>query len=772
MKKNYPFGLENPISLPKITLGLRQAISPYIQVSINPFISCFLVIGMLFGTAFIGYGQKKGKNKDDEGHNGNKNDVILFTCIRKLDNGMYEAYFGYTNPTNQTITVDQKDSFVYLKDALDTDESDDDAEDIREPRENHHHGVEKLPGIKSFKPGTVAKAFSVVFNGRGHAKWTVVFPGQKRNEQSHKTKVWATSRSSVCSSDNVIFPVFGGAGKSYTLIGAELTALATNNAGEQPSGFIYQIKEGKVLLEIVPKEGQMQNALALLTTTGGFNVPMADFTVAPAVVIAKNYATIDVFFPINRLLELNDYPTTFNFIRPMYLPFPKVGIAETQGDGAMLTNIARESFGTRDSEGNFKPLDGTGVLAAVISDSFDTQPASAGQPSKATVDAQQGDLPGAGNPQYPTPVQVLKEYPNGVGSDEGRAMLQILHDVAPGATLGFRTGVLSPRDLSLGIDNLADAGYSIIVDDITYPLEPFFQDGQIAESIKRFTAISGNFYFTSAGNFKNIGYQSVFVNSTAAPVTDFLTGGSPARAHVFGANQDVKQKIQVAPGTYMIVLQWNEDLASQNNQVGAATDLDIYLVDDAGNRIVDTNRVNLFGDSVEAMLFEASASAPANIMIVSANGPAPANLAFRYIVFRSDGLQIMEYNSGAPTVSGHAMTAEAITVGAVDYRVAQNPSAEAFSSYAGILSNNRLLQVDISAPDGGNTNVGSIGQDISADPRSFTQLFWNLSCRPPCCRGLRTHEIGLILLVSRWITHRSARIDKLASRSSSAIIQK
>ncbi len=144
------------------------------------------------------------------------------------------------------------------------------------------------------------------------------------------------------------------------------------------------------------------------------------------------------------------------------------------------------------------------------------------------------------------------------------------------------------------------------------------------------------------------------------------------------------------------------------------------------------NRINTNGDAAEVLVFQATGVGTANILITrsAASGPLTGPLPMRYIAFRTssdagtaNGLEFLEYNQGAPTVSGHAMTPEAITVGAVDYRVALNPSAQDFSSYAGILENNQLLEVDISAPDGGNTNVGSIGQDIAADEDSFPNFF-------------------------------------------------
>ena len=62
------------------------------------------------------------------------------------------------------------------------------------------------------------------------------------------------------------------------------------------------------------------------------------------------------------------------------------------------------------------------------------------------------------------------------------------------------------------------------------------------------------------------------------------------------------QKIHVAPGTYFIALQWAEGLASQENNTGAITDLDIYLVDDQGQLIVGNNRVNDDGDPTEFLV--------------------------------------------------------------------------------------------------------------------------------------------------------------------------
>ena len=221
------------------------------------------------------------------------------------------------------------------------------------------------------------------------------------------------------------------------------------------------------------------------------------------------------------------------------------------------------------------------------------------------------------------------------------------------------------------------------------------------------------------------------MSSSAQPQTNFLTPGSNVRAHVFGTNvdgtPDILQEISVEEGVYMLVLQWEDDIASQDNLSGAFTDLDFYIVDDDGNLIVGNNRSNEDGDPTEIMVFQATGSGNANIMITSTNGAATSGLPFRFIAFRSDGLEFLEYG-GAPTVSGHAMTPAANAIAAVDYRTAQNPDPQSFSSFAGTLSSNQILQIKLSAPDGVDTNVSSIGVDV--DGTGFPNFFGTSAAAP------------------------------------------
>ena len=117
---------------------------------------------------------------------------------------------------------------------------------------------------------------------------------------------------------------------------------------------------------------------------------------------------------------------------------------------------------------------------------------------------------------------------------KGRAMLQIIHDVAPKATLAFRTGFLTPENFAVGIRELQAAGCNIICDDITYITEPFFKDGAVAKAVNDVTAL-GVSYFTSAGNFGKQSYESTFAPALAP-------AGIIGVAHDFGGG-DILQSV-------------------------------------------------------------------------------------------------------------------------------------------------------------------------------------------------------------------------------------
>jgi hypothetical protein len=252
------------------------------------------------------------------------------------------------------------------------------------------------------------------------------------------------------------------------------------------------------------------------------------------------------------------------------------GVLAVVPSSPMITNVgATDSQGIVQHRVNKLPagVDGGGITIGVMSDSYDTNAA----PNSATGDIATGDLPGSGNPfGNNEPVVVVQDSPG--GTDEGRAMLQIVHDLAPKARLGFATA--NGGEINFANNIRALAGFSdaprvvpgfkadVIVDDIIYLTEPFFQDGIVAQAVDE-VAAAGVSYFSSAGNRPATqAYDSKprivpgDSSSWASTNLDF-SGVDPALYaggfHDFAPDSgvDIAQTIQFNNNS-TIVFQWNE----------------------------------------------------------------------------------------------------------------------------------------------------------------------------------------------------------------------
>jgi hypothetical protein len=414
--------------------------------------------------------------------------------------------------------------------------------------------------------------------------------------------------------------------------------------------------------------------------------------------------------------------TSLQFAQPTYAA-THAGLVTSQGDQAMRADVARTNFG----------LDGTGVTVGVLSDSFNCL-------GGAAADVASGDL---------SPVTVMQDEPGcSSGTDEGRAMLQLVHDVAPGADLAFATAFNGQAGFANNILALQTAGARVIVDDVIFFAEPMFQDGIIAQAVNTVVG-SGVAYFSSAGNQARRAYQSAF--NPGVVFADGTLSSAPGAPHFFGGTAhdfdpgpgvDICQQITIpANARFIVSFQWDSPFFSVSGPPGSPNDLDIYLLDASCTQILAGSTANnVKGDAAE--VFEAptaGATFTGNLMIVRFSGAAPHLM--KYVAFGQGTIDEFATNSG--TIYGHTNAVGAEAVGAAGFVNTpafgvSPPVLETFSS-AGttpILFSTtgdpafdpRTDKPEIVAPDGINTTF--FGVDIDQDPDTFPTFFGASAAAP------------------------------------------
>jgi subtilisin family serine protease len=348
------------------------------------------------------------------------------------------------------------------------------------------------------------------------------------------------------------------------------------------------------------------------------------------------------------------------FVKPV-LATTRVGLTTTQGDHSMRSDIARAQFG----------VDGTGVRVGVLSDSFDCAPgafASGQNFTRAGQDAVNGDLP--------LGVRVLADLhmvPDSECTDEGRAMMQIVHDVAPGATLSFNTAFTSEEDFAGGILALANDGAKVIVDDVEYFDEPMFEDGVVAQAVDQ-VAARGVAYFSAAGNEGRQSYQSSFRASGRK--------GLAGVRHDFDPGPGVAdlQHLVAPPGTITLLsVQWDQPFFSANGTRGSQSDVDAIFYNMDGTPVApctDSSAQlvcqepgianNIGADAVELPVIVnlSNQELPLQLGIEWVSGTAPGLIKYVWYDLGSAALEVDTFDTADATIVGHANAAGAEAVGA------------------------------------------------------------------------------------------------------------
>ena len=243
------------------------------------------------------------------------------------------------------------------------------------------------------------------------------------------------------------------------------------------------------------------------------------------------------------------------FIRPA--PESRRSAVDSEGDTTHSAITARANYG----------VTGTGIKVGVLSDSIDNgSNALSAAIASGNIDA---------NNTYVIPGQA------GSGEGEGLAMCEVVHDLAPGASIYFATSTTSQAQMASNIIALANAGCRIICDDELYDNESPFQDQVIAQAVNT-VANQGVLYLSAAGNSGNLdsgmsamrGRAAIFPRGVGrwpnGLELDFAKGQQ-------GTNVVFENQIISGGYDFRADLIWNDPLGASTN------DLDLYMVNSSGD---------------------------------------------------------------------------------------------------------------------------------------------------------------------------------------------
>ncbi len=338
-------------------------------------------------------------------------------------------------------------------------------------------------------------------------------------------------------------------------------------------------------------------------------------------------------------------------IRPPVYAHRRVGSVTSAGNLVMRAAEMRDAFN----------VDGSNVRIGIISDSL----------NDLAFSVNTGDLP---------PDVIILE--NQAGIDEGRAMAELIHDLAPGATLMFHTGIPTSLNMITAIRALTEAGADVIVDDLGFFLEPYFEDGPVAQAVQE-AIDAGVFYITAVGNDAQANYSGTF--QELDPDDD----DPQNNIHDFDNSDgtDGTMGVTIPPGGLLqAVLQWPNPFDGSAN----TADYDLHVLNADGTEDACLTP-GISGTCVSDDAQLAMPLVPMETVFVQ-NNNSRQSVSLNLVINRFDGevlplrvvfggrFSVDEHNVPDRSVFGHPCVDEALAVGAIDAADEGFDTIEPFSS--------------------------------------------------------------------------------------------
>ena len=421
----------------------------------------------------------------------------------------------------------------------------------------------------------------------------------------------------------------------------------------------------------------------------------------------SGWNVVQAWVPISSLDQIAALGAVQEITPPDYA-VTKTGSINSDGDAIHRADLVRA----------FSGLTGAGVKVGVISDGVDSWTTSRGK----------GDLP--------SNIEINPE--NKGEGDEGTALLEIVHDLAPDARLAFSGAGTSllfvEATLWLANEAFGGEGADVIVDDLGFYLDPYFEDGPAALAAADAVA-GGSVFVSAAGNYAQRHYEGEFVD-----------GGDGYHDFDGSSDTDTALRVYTDDGA-AVILQWNDKFGESGN------DYDLYVCP-PGLKPAKFNLQNDICTGSNRSQQEGGNDDPYEFVFASFDGHTEADVYIRehsgvtkILELFVPGGRILEHGVEEGGIVGHPAVAEVLAVGAIRASDPGNDDPESFSDRGpSVFLSETRNKPDLMGIDGVSiTGAGGFGQPFSGSPGA---VFYGTSAAAPHVAGIA----ALVLEAQRLAT--------------------
>jgi hypothetical protein len=240
-------------------------------------------------------------------------------------------------------------------------------------------------------------------------------------------------------------------------------------------------------------------------------------------------------------------------------------------------------------------------------------------------------------------------------------MMEIVHDLAPGAQLFF-SGPSTSTDMVNSINYLKAQGCNVIVDDISFFGEGYFQDTSVAQAAES-AVNSGVVYVTSAGNLgSQEHWQGIFAGNQPG-----YTGGTSRLLNFSGLNTPNNAITIPSGSTCIINLQWSDPFGA------SANDYNLYLADNFFSLVKQSTFVQNGNDNPFEQIVYTNSGATATFYINVEKNTGAANREVEMTVY---GNSSMQYSTSSDELTGQEAVQSVMVV------AAENAGSSSVASYS------------------------------------------------------------------------------------------